>query len=111
VMSIKTDSTPVDQPKNPETCNLFQIYRHFAPPDRVEEVHRLYLAGGAAYGTIKKELLGILWDYFRGARDKRAELTRDPGFVHQVLAKGAEKARTIAVDTMSLVRERVGLRY
>jgi tryptophanyl-tRNA synthetase len=111
VMGITTDSTPVDQPKNPDTCNLFQIYRHFAPADRVADVHRLYVEGGAAYGTIKKELVGILWDYFGEARAIRAELLNDLGHVRQTLAKGAEKARAIAQDTIDAVRQRVGVQY
>lgn len=111
VMSITTDSTPVDQPKNPETCNLFQIYRHFAAEDRVEEVRRLYVEGGAAYGAIKKELVGILWDYFRYARAERERLAADPGHTRKVLAKGAEKARTIAIDTIADVRRKVGVAY
>jgi tryptophanyl-tRNA synthetase len=111
VMGIMTDSTPVEQPKDPETCNLFQIYRHFAPAERVEEVHRLYVEGGAAYGTIKKELVGILWDYFRHAREKRAELMNDPGSIRAILAKGADKARAIAQATIDDVRKRVGTVY
>ena len=111
VMSIKTDSTPVEEPKNPETCNLFQIYRHFAPLDRVEEVLRLYREGGAAYGTIKKELVGILWDFFRGAREERARLLKDPGNLRDILAKGAKKAREIGQATIDTVRQRVGVVY
>jgi len=111
VMSITTDSTPVDQPKDPETCNLFQIFRHFAPQDRVEEVRRLYVEGGAAYGTIKKELAGILWEYFREPREFRARLMNDPDHIRQILRKGAEKARNIAGPTLNLVRERVGITY
>jgi tryptophanyl-tRNA synthetase len=111
VMSIVTDSTPVDQPKNPETCNLFQIFRHFAPPDRVQDVHRLYVEGGAGYGTVKKELLAILWEYFKDARDYRERLLKDEGHIRGILAKGAEKARAIAMPTMELVRQRVGVKY
>lgn len=111
VMGIKTDSIPVEEPKNPETCNLFQIYRHFAPADRVEDVHRLYVEGGAAYGTIKKELVGILWEYFRDAREKRAALLKDQTYIRDVLAKGAQKAHSIAADTLDLVRRRVGVLY
>jgi len=111
VMSIKTDSTPVDQPKDPDTCNLFQVYRYFAPPDRVSDVLRLYREGGAAYGAIKKELVGILWDYFRDAREKRADLMRDPEQIRGILAKGAEKARAIAAGTIDLVRQNVGIKY
>jgi tryptophanyl-tRNA synthetase len=111
VMSITTDSTPVDQPKNPETCNLFQIFRHFAPKDRVAEVHRLYIEGGAAYGTIKKELVGILWDFFRDPREEREKLMNDPGHIREILLKGADKARSIAMPTLELVRQRVGISY
>jgi len=111
VMSIVTDSTPVDQPKDPETCNLYQVFRHFAPPERVKEVTRLYREGGARYGAIKKELVGILWDYFRGSREEKARLMKDRGHIREILAKGAQKARLIARETMETVRERVGLKY
>ena len=111
VMSILTDSTPVDQPKDPETCNLFAIYRHFAPPERVAEVRKLYIEGGAAYGTIKKELVGILWEFFKEAREERARLAEDPQRIRNILTMGAEKARVIALDTIKTVRERVGIRY
>jgi tryptophanyl-tRNA synthetase len=111
VMGILTDSTPVDQPKDPEKCNLFQIYQHFAPVERVEEVRRLYVQGGAAYGTIKKELAGILWDCFKTQREARIRLGNDLGYVRSVLDKGAEKARAIAETTLSTVRQRVGIAY
>jgi tryptophanyl-tRNA synthetase len=111
VMSIKTDSTPVEEPKDPEACNLFQIYRHFAPPERISEVRTLYEQGGASYGAIKKELVGILWEYFRDARETRARLEADPGYIRAVLADGARKAREIAQVTIDAVRRNVGLIY
>ncbi len=111
VMGIKTDSTPVEEPKNPETCNLFQIYRHFAPDSRVQEVKKLYLEGGAGYGTLKKELVGILWDYFKENREEKLRLSRDPGYIRDVLKKGAEKARAVASVTLTDVRNKVGLNY
>jgi len=111
VMSIVTDSTPVDQPKDPETCSLFQIFRHFAPPERVAEVLSLYKGGGASYGAIKKELAGILWDFFSDARSERARLLADPGQIRQVLAAGARKVREVGQQTLDLVRQRVGAIY
>lgn len=111
VMSIKTDSTPVDQPKDPETCNLFQIYRHFAPQDRVEEVGRLYIEGGASYGVIKKELVEILSETFRGPRMEKRKLMDDPGHIRSVLLEGARKAREIALPTIEDVRKKVGIKY
>ena len=111
VMSIKTDSTPVEDPKDPDTCNLFQTFRHFAPEERVAEVLALYKGGGAAYGTLKKELVGYLWDYFREPRERRARLMADQGRVRDALAMGADKARAIAVDTLDLVRHNAGIKY
>lgn len=111
VMSITTDSAPVDAPKNPDTCNLFQIFRHFAPSDRVEEVLRLYTEGGAAYGKIKKELVGHLWDFFKDARERREELRNKPDDIRKILEKGAERAREIGSDTIALVRKNVGTLY
>ncbi len=111
VMAIKTDSIPVDAPKDPEKCNLFGIYKLFAPADRLAETRELYLNGGAAYGRVKLELADILWEFFRAARAKKAQLAKDPAHVRAILAKGAEQARNKAAITLDLVRERIGLRY
>ncbi len=111
VMSIATDSTPVDAPKDPEKCNLFNIYKLFAPADRLQEIHRLYVEGGAAYGYIKQELVELIRDYFKEAGAKRQQLLNDPGYLKDVLATGAQKAREKAAATLALVRDRVGLKY
>jgi len=111
VMSIKTDSIPVREPKDPQTCNLFNIYKHFAPEERVEEVLNLYKEGGAAYGTLKKELLEYLWEYFGTARKRKAEYLKDQEVVREILRKGAQKAREIAQPTIEAVRHRVGIIY
>ncbi|MGC8659553.1 MAG: tryptophan--tRNA ligase [Desulfomonilaceae bacterium] len=111
VMSIKTDSTPVDEPKDPETCNLFQIYRHFAPENRVQEVRRLYVDGGASYGAIKKELVEILWEVFSGPRKEKQRLINDPSYIRSILTKGADRAREIATPTLEDVRRKVGIKY
>lgn len=111
VMAIVTDATPVEAPKDPEKCNLFSLYKLFAPPDRLAEVHTLYVNGGAMYGKIKLELLDLLWEYFREAREKRERLLADPGQVRDILHRGASKAREKATVTLDLVRDRVGLTY
>lgn len=111
VMAIVTDSAPVEEPKDPDKCNLYNIFKLFASPERVSEVRDLYVNGGAAYGYLKLELVDILWDYFREAREKRESLIADPGYLRGVLATGAEKARERASTTLSLVRERIGIRY
>ena len=111
VMAIQTDSTPVEDPKDPEKCNLFNIFKLFAPADRQAEVRNLYLNGGAAYGRVKLELVDLLWEFFGEARERREMLAKDPGQVKTILALGAAKARAKAAATLDLVRERVGLRY
>jgi len=111
VMAIQTDCTPVEEPKDPEKCNLFGIFKLFAGADRLAEVRELYVNGGAAYGRIKLELVDLLWDFFREARERRELLAQDPGQVKAILAQGAAKARAKAAVTLDLVRERVGLKY
>jgi len=111
VMAIVTDSTPVEEPKNPDTCNLYNIYKLFASPQRVKEVRDLYINGGAAYGRIKLELFDILQEHFRDAREKRARILADPAALRDILRKGAEKARAKAAGTLSQVRDKVGLKY
>ncbi len=111
VMAIQTDATPVEDPKDPDSCNLFAIFKLFASPERLEEVRNLYLGGGAAYGYIKLELLDLISDYFAEARRKKAEYLADPEMLRAILHKGAGKAREKAAVTLDLVRERVGLKY
>ncbi len=111
VMAIQTDATPVEEPKNPDTCNLYNIFKLFAPPERLQEVKNLYLGGGAAYGYIKLELFELISEQFAQARRKKAQFLADPGQIRDILHKGAKKAREKAVVTLDLVRDRVGLKY
>ena len=111
VMAIQTDSTPVEEPKNPDACNLYNIFKLFAPADRLAEIRKLYVGGGAAYGYIKQELVGLIGGYFKEARLKRAELLQDKEYLRKILADGAYKAREKAAPTLDLVRQRVGLKY
>jgi tryptophanyl-tRNA synthetase len=111
VMKIVTDSTPVEGVKDPEKCNLFALYRLFAGPDAIETMRDRYLKGGVGYGEVKKELLGLIWEYFAPFRKKRDELRGDRGEVIRILAKGAEKTRAVAVKTMARVKEVTGLAY
>ncbi len=111
VMSIVTDSTPVEEPKDPETCNLFRIFSLFASDERLAEVRDLYENGGAAYGYLKQELFELINDHFANARKKRRELLADPDHLRDILRRGAAKARTRAAATLDKVRDRVGLTY
>ncbi len=111
VMAIATDAIPVEEPKDPDKCNLYTMFELFASPERLQEVRDLYINGGAAYGYIKLELLDLISDYYADARQKKAEYLADPEMLRAILQKGAVRAREKAVVTLDLVRERVGLKY
>ena len=109
VMRIVTDSTPVEQPKDPAGCNVFALLRLVASAEELAEWERKYRAGGTGYGEAKKRLAELLLDYFRPYRQKRAELEKDTAQVWRVLADGADRARSIAQKTLDDVRKAVGL--
>jgi tryptophanyl-tRNA synthetase len=111
VMAIQTDATPVEAPKDPDKCNLYALLKLFASPEKMGEVHGLYVNGGAAYGYLKQDLFELINDYFAGARAKKKELLDNPDYLRQILAKGAEKARAKATLTLDLARDRMGLKY
>lgn len=111
VMAIKTDATPVEDPKDPDSCNLYALLKLFASPARMKEIRELYINGGAAYGYLKLELLDLLNEKFGAARQEKKRLLADPGELHNILRKGAEKAREKAAPTLVEVRKKVGLTY
>ncbi|SDO39338.1 tryptophan--tRNA ligase [Desulforhopalus singaporensis] len=111
VMAIETDATPVEMPKDPDNCNLYKLMQLFADKERMEQIHSLYVNGGAAYGYLKLELLDLLNEKFGKAREKKKEYLSDPQMLRAILAKGADKAREKATVTLDLVRDRIGLSY
>lgn len=111
VMAIQTDSTPVEEPKDPDHCNLYNIFKLFASPERLAEVRKLYVEGGAAYGHLKLELVDLIDGYYKEARIRRTELLRDKESLRKILDHGALKAREKAVPTLDLVRRKTGLKY
>ncbi len=109
IMGIKTDSTHVEDPKNPETCNVFALLRLMADENELTKWEERYRAGGMGYGDAKKRLAELYEETFAPFREKRAKLEADPDFVEDVLIMGARKARAIAQQTMHEVREACGL--
>jgi len=109
VMRIVTDSTPVEQPKDPEKCNVFALLKLVASPEELAQWEQKYRSGGTGYSEAKKRLAELLVDYFRPFRQKRAELEKNPDYVRQVLRKGAERAKSVASQTLAEVRKAVGL--
>ena len=110
IMKIVTDSTPVEEPKDPEKCNVFALLKLVASSDELAEWENKYHGGGMGYGEAKKRLAELMIDYFKPFRQKRTELENNIDYVKQVLADGAERARTVADKTLAEVRNAVGLR-
>lgn len=108
VMSIVSDSTLLEAPKDPEADNTFALIRHFATDAEREEIAEAYRAGGYGYGHAKKALLGMIDRHFAEARERRRQLADRPDEVRQILAAGAEAARQRAADVMREVRDAVG---
>jgi tryptophanyl-tRNA synthetase len=109
VMSIVTDSTPVEDPKDPRTCHVFQLYQLFATKDETENLRDKYKAGGFGYGDAKKLLLEKLHETLDPFREKRVELQGNLDYVEEVLIDGAKRAHNVARKTLDQVRDKTGL--
>lgn len=109
IMSIITDSTPVEAPKPVEGSAILALYRAVAGPAAAEEMERQFRAGGTGYGEFKKRLFEAVFEYFRPMRARREELLADPAAIDAVLAAGAAKARETARGVLERVRAAVGL--
>jgi tryptophanyl-tRNA synthetase len=110
VMSIVTDSTPLEAPKDPDGSTIVDLYRLFASREQVDQMKDEFRAGGLGYGHFKQRLFEAIWEYFAPMRARRAEILARPDYVNDVLEDGARRAREIALETMARVREATGLR-
>jgi len=110
VMSIVTDSTPVEAPKDPAKSTIFQLYSLFASKAEIESMRERFEKGGTGYGDFKKELFEKLWEYFSPMRKRREQILADKLYIDNVLVRGAKRANEVADDVMTRVRAAVGLR-
>jgi len=110
VMSIVTDSTPIEASKDPERSTIVQLYSLFGSKDELANMKEQFKKGGTGYGDFKKELFEKLWEYFAPMRKRREEILRDKSYINNVLTKGAKRANEIADQVMQRVRKAVGLR-
>lgn len=110
IMNVVTDCKGLEEPKDPDKCNVFALYKLVATPAELEKMRELYLAGGYGYGHAKMALFDKLWAYFEPMRQRRAELEQNLDYVWSILARGAERAAREAEKTMKIVRSAVGLR-
>ena len=109
IVKIATDSTPLEEPKNPEACRVFALYKLFANEAEQAEMRENYLRGGYGYGHAKKALFEIYKRTFGPFRERREDLAAHPDTVRDILAAGAAKARAVARETLAAARDAVGL--
>ncbi|MCW5519991.1 tryptophan--tRNA ligase [Aureitalea sp. L0-47] len=108
VMSIQTDSTPLEEPKDPDTCNVFALYKLIASEEEVAEMRNNYLAGGYGYGHAKQALYEALLGKFEQARERYAHFMNNKNELEEILTSGAKKAKVVADDVLSRTRKKLG---
>jgi tryptophanyl-tRNA synthetase len=108
VMSIKTDSTPIEAPKNPDSDNVFALYRLLASPEQIATMRRNYEAGNYGYGHAKQELLDTILTRFAKEREAYQAFINDPDLLEKKLQVGEEKARSVANAVLGRVRKKLG---
>jgi tryptophanyl-tRNA synthetase len=110
VMRITTDSRPMEQPKEPATDHLFQLYSLFASETERAEMAAIYRRGGFGYGEVKKALAQRAADFFAEARERRKQYEAAPGRVAEILAEGAGRARKKAAEVLLRTEEACGVK-
>jgi tryptophanyl-tRNA synthetase len=110
VMSIVTDSTPLEAPKNPDGDNVFALYRLLGTPEQTEELRAKYLAGNFGYGHAKTALFELILETFKEQRATYDRLMNDHGLLEAELKKGEDKARAIATPVLQRVRSVLGFK-
>ena len=111
IMRIVTAPIDIEEPKDPDACNVYKIYRLFLSRQEDEALRRRYQAGGLAFGHVKQELFETARDFFAPYAARRRQLLDDPESIRRILAQGAEKARHTAFKTLRKVRKKTGLVY
>ncbi len=109
VMSIVTDSTPVEAPKDPKASSIYHLYSLFVSEAEAAAMGEAFRRGGTGYGEFKKQLFEKLWEYFSPMRKRRDEIMADKSYIDNVLARGAVRANEVAGQVMKRVRDAVGL--
>lgn len=108
VMKIETDSTPMEEPKNPDTCNVYKLYKLLGTQEQIDALASKYRGGNYGYGHAKQELYELILDKFQEERRKFNHYINNKEELDRILAVGAEKARVIAQETLIRVRKELG---
>ena len=109
IMSIMTDSTPVEDPKDPSDSIILDLFGLVASDQQLEEMKDNFLQGGVGYGDFKKRLFEAFWEYFEPMRARRKELCEDPQYIENILKEGATRAREVASATLKKARHSCGI--
>lgn len=110
VMSIITDSTPLEEPKDPDTCNVFALYRLLATSDQTQEMCKNYLGGNYGYGHAKKALFELILKRFEKERSLFSQLMSNPDEINRQLEAGEKRASEMAQQVLNRVRKQLGYR-
>lgn len=108
IMSIATDSTPLEEPKDTETCYVFSLYKLLASPEQLAQMEANYKGGNYGYGHAKQALYELILEKFAEPREKYQYYMENKDVLDEILAKGAEKASKVADATLARVREKLG---
>jgi len=109
IMKIITDSLGLENPKDPESCNVFQLYKLLANDSQIEKIATRYKQGGFGYGHAKNALLELILEKFSTERKVYSELMSNPNQIEKKLKEGAEKAKKIASPVLQRVKEKLGI--
>jgi tryptophanyl-tRNA synthetase len=108
IMSIVSDSTPLEDPKNPDSCHVFALYKLLATENQITTMRENYLNGGYGYGHAKQALFELILTKFEKQRIRFSELMNDKAQIDVALSTGASKASKVAIEVLKRVREKVG---
>lgn len=108
VMSIVTDSTPLEEPKNPDNCNVYKIYELLASAEQTNAMRQNYLSGGFGYGHAKTALFELILDTFKSQRESYLSLMQNDALLEKELRVGEQKAQTMANEKLKQIRAAVG---
>ena len=111
IMKIVTNSQSVEEPKDPDTCSIFALYKLFADEDQINAIREKYLAGGMGWGHAKQELFEIMEATFTEKRKRYKELMENKDYIDQILNSGSKKARELAVKKITFLKKEIGVGY
>lgn len=108
IKGIETDSTPLEEPKNPDTCNVFGLYKLLGTEEQIAQLKANYLAGNYGFGHAKQALFDLIIEKFKSEREKYNYYINHPEEIDKLLFEGATKAGKVADTVLKRVREKLG---